>query len=182
MKTYESHYFHLRIDFPDTWTLTSWQHVKIGRTWRSAYQTSDDDLPEKRPDATKFLFTAALHPPDSQALVHADVEVSVFRLAPDDDMRTSLVENLERLSEHYHRSGISASLTGEGVWTIGGVDFTYVDQELKSGTTNWYRFYFRPLHENLWLYGKIAGHQRRAYYEEALAIAAGMTFTGGCID
>lgn len=141
------------------------------------YQASDDDLPGKGREGSRFLFTAALHPPESEALVDADIELSVFRLSQGSDMQTSLVENFER--ERDNGYGILTPFIKEGVWTVGGVDFTYVDQESKTGIDR-YRFFFRPLAEDLWLYGKIAGYERRAY-EEALPIVEGMTFTAGRI-
>lgn len=181
MKTYENSYFRLRLDLPDTWELTSWQHAKIVRSWQSAYQTKDDDLPMKGNRASKFLFTATVHPPESDARVDADIELSVMRLSPGEDMRTSLVENFERQRAYYESNGIITAITMEGVWTVGSIEFTYVDQESKtrSGHSQ-YRFFFAPHHERFWLYGKIAGHKRRAY-EEALEIVEGLKSTGGSI-
>jgi hypothetical protein len=130
-------------------------------------------LPKKGKCASKFLFTAALHPPESEALVDADIELSVFRLSPGEDMRKTLVENFERERACYESNGIATSLTKEGVWTLGSMDFTYIDQVSKTRTgQSRYRFFFRPLHEAFWLYGKIAGHKRRAF-EEALEIEEG---------
>jgi hypothetical protein len=177
MKTYENSYLRLRLDFPNTWKLTSWRHAKIARAWQAAYQASDDDLPKKGKRRSKFLFTAALHPPQSKALVDADIELSVFRLSPGEDMRHSLVENFEQERAYCESNGILTSITREGVWSLGSMDFTYVDQD--SSTRNGhsrYRFFFRPLHKSFWLYGKIAGHKPQAY-EEALRIVEGLKFT-----
>jgi hypothetical protein len=179
MKTYENRYFRLRLDFPETWKLTSWRHTPVARSWQSAYQARDDDLPRKGKCASKFLFTAALHPPESEALVGADIELSVFRLSAGEDMRTSLIENFERQRAYYESNGIVTSIAKEGVWAIGSTEFTYVDQESKTRNgQSWYRFFFRPLHETFWLYGKIAGHKRQAY-EEALGIVEGLRSTAG---
>jgi hypothetical protein len=181
MNTYENRYFHIRLDFPDTWKLTSWRHTKIARSSQSAYQARDDDLPKKRKCASKFLFTAALHPAQSEALVDADVELSVYLLSPGEDMRTTLVENFERECAYYESNGIATSITREGVWTLGSLDFTYVDQESKTRAgRSQYRFFFRPLHEAFWLYGKIAGHKQKAY-KDALKIVEGLKSTAGSI-
>lgn len=181
MKTYENSYFHLRLDFPDTWNLTSWRHTKIARSWQSAYQAKDDDLPKKGKCASKFLFTAALHPPESEALVDADIELSVFRLSPGEDMRTSLVENFERQRAYYESNGIVTSIIEEGAWNIGGMDFTYVDEESKSRSGNSrYRFFFRPHDQTFWLYGKIAGHKRQAY-DDAIEIVERLKSTAESI-
>jgi hypothetical protein len=181
MKTYENRYFRLRLDFPDSWKLTSWRHTKIARSSQPAYQARDDDLPKKGKCASKFLFTAALHPAESEALVHADVELSIFLLSPGEDMRTTLVENFERERAYYERNGIVTSITKERVWTLGSLDFTYIDQELKTRTgRSQYRFFFRPLHEAFWFYGKIAGHKRQAY-KEALKIVEGLKPTAESI-
>lgn len=181
MKTYENSYFRLCLDFPDTWKLTSWRHTKIARSWRSAYQATDDDLPRTGKSASKFLFTAALHPPESPAIVVADIELSVRRLSPGEDMRASLVENLERQRAHYETQGIVTPMIQEGTWTIGGMDFTYVDQEstTRSGMSR-YRFILRPHHEVFWFYGKIAGHTREAY-DEAVGIVQGLKRTAESI-
>lgn len=178
MKTYENSFFRLRLDFPDTWTLTSWRHAKIARSLQSAYQAKDDDLPKKGKCASRFLFTATLQSPESEARVDADIELSVFRLSPGEDMRASLVENFERQRAHYESNGIVTSIIKEGAWTIGGLDFTYLDQESKtrSGLTR-YRFLFRPHHDAFWLYAKIAGHTRQAY-DEALEIVEALKSTG----
>ncbi len=177
MKTYENHYFRLRLEFPDTWQLTNWRHTKIARSWQSAYQAKDDDLPKVGRCASKFLFTAALHPAENEAIVDADIELSVSRLAPGDDMRTSLVENFDRQRAYYESNGILTSITEEGVWTVGDMDFTYVDQESKtSRRESRYRFFFRPALEGFWLYGKIAALKRRAY-EEALGVVEGLKST-----
>jgi hypothetical protein len=182
MKTYENSYFRLRLDFPDAWKLTCWRHTKIARTLQSAYQAKDDDLPKKGKCASKFLFTAALHLPESEALIDADIELSVFRLSLGEDMRTSLVENFARERAYYESSGIVTSIVKEGAWTIGGVDFTYVDQESKSRSRlSRYRFLFRPHHEAFWLSGKIAGHERQAY-DEALGIVEGLEYAAESID
>jgi hypothetical protein len=174
MKTYENSYFRLRLAFPDTWKLTSWRRTRIARSSQAAYQAKDDDLPKKGKCASKFLFTAALHPPESDALVDADIELSVFRLSAGDDMRTSLIENFERERDYYKSNGIVTSIAKEGVWAIGSTEFTYVDQESKTRSGHsWYRFFFRPVLETFWLYGKIAGHKRQAY-EEALGIVGGL--------
>lgn len=181
MRTYKNSYFRLCLDFPDTWKLTSWQHTKIARSWQSAYQAKDDDLPRKGKCASKFLFTAALHPPESEALIDADIEVSVFRLSPGEDMWTSLVENFERQRASYESNGIAASIVKDGVWTIGGMDFTFVDQESKtrSGLSR-YRFFFRPHHNAFWLYGKIASHKPKAF-DTALEIVDGLKSTAESI-
>jgi len=96
-------------------------------------------------------------------------------------MRTSLVENFERQRAYYESNGIVTSIVKEGAWTIGGMDFTYVDQESKtrSGMSR-YRFFFRPHHEAFWLYGKIAGHKRQAY-DEAVEIMEGLQSTAESI-
>ncbi|MGI9427094.1 MAG: hypothetical protein ACR2NM_00435 [Bythopirellula sp.] len=181
MKTYENNFFRFRLEFPDTWKLTSWHHAQIARSWQSAYQAKDDDLPKKGKCATKFLFTAALHPPESEAIVDADIELSVFRLSQIEDMRTSLVENFERQRAYYESNGIVTSIVNEGAWNLGGIDFTYVDQESKSRRKHsWYRFFFRPHDEVFWLYGKIAGHKRQAY-DHALEIVSGFKSTAETI-
>lgn len=181
MKTYENTYFRLRLDVPDAWKLTSWQHTKIARSWKHLYQTRDDDLPKTGERASKFLFTAVLHPPESEAMVDADIELSVFRLLPGADMRASLVENFERQRAYYESNGIVTSIVKEGARTIGGMDFTYVDQESKtrSGLSR-YRFFFRRHDETLWLYGKIAGHKQQPYHE-ALEILEGLKSTAESI-
>jgi hypothetical protein len=89
-------------------------------------------------------------------------------------MHASLLENFERQRGYYESAGIVTSITKEGVWTIDGIDFPFVDQESKSrGAHSCYRFFFRPFHKVFWLYGKIAGHKRRAY-KDALKIVEGM--------
>src|SRR5262245_22469378 len=114
MKIYENAYFRLRLGFPETWRLTSWRHTKIPPEWRSAYQTRDDELPVAGKCASKFLFTAAVHPPESEARVDADIEMSVFRLSPGEEMRTSLLENFERERAYYESNGIETSINREG--------------------------------------------------------------------
>jgi len=182
MNTYENTYFRFRLDFPDVWKLTSWQHTKIARAWKLAYQAKDDDLPKEGVCTSKFLFTAAVHPPESEALVDADIELSVFRLSPGEDMRTSVVENFERQRAYYESNGIVTTITKEGMWAVGGMEFTYVDQESKTRSKHSrYRFFFRPLHEAFWLYGKIAGHKWQVY-EEALEVVEGLKSTTERID
>ncbi len=177
MKTYENTFFQIRLSFPDTWDLTSWRHTRIARLWQSAYQAKDDDLPGKGNETSKFLFTAALHPPESNAVVDADIELSVFLLSPGENMRTSLVENVERERQHNESSGIARTLIKEGVWTIGGMDFSCVDQESKTRNSHArFRFIFRPQRETFWLYGKIAGHKIQAYFD-ALEIVEGLRST-----
>ena len=177
MKTYNNSYFRLRLDFPDTWRLTSWRHTKLACSGKAACQAKDDDLPGEGNCTSKFLFTAALHSPDSEASVDGDIEVSVFRLAPGEDMRTFLVENLERQRRYYESNGIATSITKEGVWTLGGMDFAFLDQESKTRTSHsQYRFFFCPFHEAFWLYGKIAGHKGQAF-QEALGILDGLKST-----
>jgi hypothetical protein len=174
MKTYENRFFRFRLVFPDAWQLTSWRHTNIARSVQSAYQAADNDLPKRGQCGSKFLFTAALHPPESVVLVDADIELSVFRLSPSEDLRTSLVQNFERQRVYYENSGIESTIVEEGAWTIGGMDFTYLDEDSKSRSGHsWYRFFFRPHHEAVWLYGKIAGHKRPAYHE-ALKILEGL--------
>ena len=179
MQTYENAYFGLRIGFPEKWKVVSWKHAKIDRSSRSAYQTRDDDLPSKGPCASKFLFTACWYTPESEALIDADVEVSVFRLAADEDMRRSLLENHERMRADYESNGIATSIVKEGTWTISGTDFGYVDEESKSRSgTSRYRFFFRRIDSVFWLYGKIAGHKKRAF-SEAIKIVEAMTCNPG---
>lgn len=177
MKIYENSYFHLRVEFPDNWGLNSWQHSKIVPTWQSLYQIKDDDVPVGGTSASKFLFTAILHSAESEALIEANVELSVSRLSPSKDMRTSLVENFMRERGYYQSNGIETSIVKEGAWTIDGNEFTFVDQVSRSrkGVSE-YRFFFRPHREAMWLYGKIAGYKRKAY-EEALEIVQGMKVT-----
>ena len=88
-----------------------------------------------------------------------------------------MVENFERQRAYYESNGIITSITKEGVWTVGCMDFKYVDQESKtrSGCRR-YRFFYRPLHEAFWLYGKIAGHKGHAF-EEAVRIVEGLRCT-----
>jgi hypothetical protein len=131
MQTYENAYYGLHIDFPEKWRLVSWKHAKIGRSSRSAYQARDDDLPRKGPCASKFLFTACLYSPESEALVDADVELSVFRLAEGEHMRQTLLENHERQRAYYESNGIATSIAKEGTWKISGVDFGFVLHFLK---------------------------------------------------
>jgi len=96
-------------------------------------------------------------------------------------MRTSLVENFERQRAYYESNGIVMAITKEGVWTVGSIEFTYVDQESTTGSgQSRYRFFFRPHDDGFWLYGKIAGHKRRAY-EDALEIVEGLKPTGESI-
>jgi phosphoribosyl-AMP cyclohydrolase len=181
MKTYENSYFRFRLDFPDTWLLKSWRHTKIANSCQSAYQARDNDLPKKGKCPSKFLFTAALHSPESEALIDADIEMSVFRLSPGEDFRTSLVENFERQRAHYESNGIVSSIIKEGVWTVGCMDFVYVDEESRTRTShNRYRFFFRPFHEAFWFYGKIAGHKGQVF-DEVLEIVEGLKSTAESI-
>jgi hypothetical protein len=182
MKTYTNSYFRLGLDFPDAWELTSWRHSKISRSWQSLYQARDDELPTEGKCTSKFLFTAARHPPESEALVDPDIEFSVFYVSPAEDMRKSLVDNFERQRAYYESSGIVNSIAKEGVWTVGSMEFSYVDQESKSRRgQSWFRFIFRPFNKTFWLYGKIAGHKRHAHYEEALEIVQGLTSSAEAI-
>lgn len=89
-------------------------------------------------------------------------------------MRTSLVENFERQRAYYESNGIVSSIIREGAWKLRSGEFTFVDQESQShGGHNWYRFFFRPLHDALWLYGKISGHRPQAY-DQAVEIVEGL--------
>jgi hypothetical protein len=174
MQTYQNDYFGLQIDFPDHWKLVSWRHAKINRSHRSMYQTSDDDLPTTGPRNSKFLFTAALYAPESSALVDADIEMSIFRVKPSEDMRQSLIENFERQREFYKSNGVTTSITNDGNVAINGVEFGIVDQESKSSARrNWYRFLYRRVDKTLWLYVKIAGHKKPAF-AEAIGIVSAM--------
>lgn len=174
MKIYENSYFCLRIEFPDNWELNSWQHSKVVPAWQSLYQRKDDDLPTGGTSASKFLFTANLHSAESEAIIEANVELSVSRLSPSKDMRTSLVDNFVRERGYYQSNGIERSIVKEGAWTIDGNEFTFVDQVSRSrkGMSE-YRCFFRLHHEAMWLYGKIAGHKRQAY-QDALEIVQRM--------
>lgn len=174
MQTYENRHFGFRLDFPDNWTLTSWKHLSPGCTLESGYQKSDDEVPKNDDLASLFLFKSVLHGPDSEAIVDGDIEMSVFRLDPREDMRTSIVENAARERPYYAGNGIVKSIVGEGRWNLDGMDFRYLDEESQArGETSRYRFFFRPLGEGLWLYGKIAGHGSEAF-ENARAIVEGL--------
>lgn len=173
MPTYENLHFGVRLDFPDTWKLVSWKHSKLGRSSRSAFQTSDGDLPSKGPYASKFLFIARLFSPGSEALVDADIEVSVSRLPAGQEMRQILLDNLERERAYYHSNGIATSIAKDGTWTIGGTDFGYVDAEsISRSGKNRYRFFFRRVEGLYWLSGKIAGHDERKYAEAIRIVEA----------
>ena len=178
MPTYENTHFGLRIDFPNTWRLTSWKNSKISLSWRSLYQTRDDDLPLKGPCHSKFLFTAVLNAPESECLVDADIEMSVHRLKPNEDFQKTLLENFERQRSYYETNGIFSSITKKGSWSIGGLDFGFVDEQSKTrkGLSR-YRFFFRPVDKVYWLYGKIAGHKLEKF-NAAIKIASGITWDG----
>jgi hypothetical protein len=183
MQTYENAYYGLRIDFPDKWNLVSWKHAKIGRSSRSAFQTRDDDLPSKGLCASKILFTACLYSPESQVLVDADIEFSVFRLAEGEDMRQTLLENHERQHASYEADGIATSITKEGTWRISGIDFGYVDDESKTPSAHsQYRFLFRRVDEVFWLYCKIAGHKEWAFNEAIKIMEAMQCNMGGSAE
>ena len=61
MPVYENSHFGFRIEIPAPWTLTSWKHSKIRRSWKPLYQSSDDDFPDKL-NSSKFLFVAQKPP------------------------------------------------------------------------------------------------------------------------
>lgn len=176
MPAYENADFGIQIEFPEKWKLVSWKHGSVGRSSRSAYQSRDDELPTKGPQASRFLFTACLHPPESEAMVEADIEFSVFRLAEGEDLRQTLLQNCQRRSAQYQSGGIASSIFTEGTWTLGNVDFGYVDEHSKrEGGQSRYRFFFRRMEGILWFYGKIAGH-RDAAFAEALQIVEALKY------
>jgi hypothetical protein len=168
---YENQYLGVRIEVPDQWELTSWQHTHVG----SDFQTRDNDLPTGN-QRSKFLFTACLfgRPP----MVDADIELSIYRLDPGENMRDGLITNFTRQREYYTSHGIDTSIVQESTWIIGGVSFQFVEQLSKSRNgTSRYRFFFHPLGDEFWLYGKIAGHRDSAY-EAAIKIAGAIKFPG----
>jgi hypothetical protein len=171
MRIYQNDYLGVRIEVPNEWELTSWRHAYTG----SDFQTRDDDLPTGD-QRTKFLFTACLFA--RPALVDADIELSLFRLDPGEFMLDSLMTNLRRQRECDMSYGIDTSIAQESTWKIGGVKFQFVEQlsKRKTGSSR-YRFFFRPLADEFWLYGKVAGHRDSAY-EAAINIVGAMRCTG----
>jgi hypothetical protein len=141
------------------------------------YQARDDESPVEGKCASKFLFTAERCPREREGYVDADIELSLFQLSPGEDMRKTVIENFERQRAMYANNGIKTSISKEGTWIVGGIGFTHIDQEneSRSGHSR-YRFFFQPLPDALWLYGKIAGHKPQAYIE-ALEVVEGLTFT-----
>jgi hypothetical protein len=176
--TYENEYFGLRIDFPRKRKVVSWKQTKkITPSWRSLFQTRDEDMPRKGSCDSKFLFTACLYSRKSEALLDAEIEISVFRLKPGEDMRQGIVESFERERLHYQSHGITTTITKQGNWAISGVDFDYVDEQSKTRTRCCqYRFFFRRYTDVFWLYGKIAGHRKRSF-SEAIKIVEAMKCT-----
>jgi|SRR5262245_1686565 len=172
MPTYENAHFGLRLDIPDHWLLVSWRHSVLCRPGQSAYQTRDDELPASGPRTSMFLFTASLKSAESEVAVDAEIELSVFRVQAGTDFRAGLIKNIELRCRRDR--GSSTSITGQGTWPVGGVDFGFADEEYRNlGRVSRYRYYFRPIDDVYWLYGKIAGHTKPAY-EEAIGIVGAM--------
>jgi hypothetical protein len=168
MRAYDNAFFGLRIDIPDTWELVSSKHAKISRPWRALYQARDDDLPV-RGGGPRFLFTANGCAPASAAVVEASIELSVFRLAPGEDLHDTMVANMRREGRQSGR---------EGRWAIGGVEFGFVEQSVKtSGGTGAIRFAYSRFQDALWLYAKIAGY-RQDSFAEAVRIFQGGSWQG----
>lgn len=181
MASYENSFLDLRIEFPPTWNLVSWKNSRINRNRRRLYQMKDNDLPSKSArscQTSKFLFTAELPAAESPAMVDADIEISVFRLTPDEDLGESMRENFRRDNAYRERNGIVGIERSEGHWKINGVDFRYHNVELNGGDReSHYRFFFCRIDDVHWLYGKIAAHKEGAF-EEALSIVAEMNWRG----
>ncbi|MBM4075160.1 MAG: hypothetical protein FJ267_05905 [Planctomycetes bacterium] len=170
MAIYENAYFRFRLDFPETRKLTSWRHGTISDSLRSVFQRKDDDLPIEETCQSKFLLTAVTNKSGSEVVIDSDVELSVFRLKGNEKFRSTLISNFEQQRGHYAANGIAQLITSEGRWSLGGIDFTYIDKESKSRSGHSrYRFFFRQFDDVFWLYGKIVGHNEQAFYD-AIAI------------
>jgi hypothetical protein len=165
MLEYTNSYLRLSIAIPFGWRVISWRHTKLDASRHREFQFQDDDLPAKV-GRCKVLFNASLYTPGSDVELNAEIEPAVYRLRPGDELRTSLLENHERLIPMYDSYGMKSAVTGEGSWTTGGVTFGFVDEELisRSGHSR-YRFLYRRIEEALWFCAKIAGHKEWAFTE-----------------
>jgi hypothetical protein len=177
MLKYANSYLGLSIEIPSDWKVLSWRYTKLDASLHCEYQFRDDDLPRKV-DRCKVLFNASLYTPGSDIELDAEIEPAIYRLTPGDELQASLLENHERLIPMYESSGMKSAVTGEGCWTIGGVDFGYVDEELtsRSGHSR-YRLLFRRIDEALWFYAKIVGHKEWAF-AEAVKVVQGLNWSG----
>jgi hypothetical protein len=176
MQTYVNSYLGLSISIPPEWEVISWRHTKLHVSRHREFQFRDDDLPRKV-DRCKVLFNASLYTPGSDIHLEAEIESAIYRLKPGAELRASLLENHERLVPMYESSGMKTAVTGEGSWTIGGIDFGYVDEELRSRSADSrYRFLYRRIDKALWFYAKIAGHKEWAF-AEALNVVQGLNWS-----
>lgn len=130
MKTYKNEYLTIRIDVPDTWNICSWRNTKFNRVLKSLYQSSDDDKPGK--NGHKLLFTAELRNPLYEAMLDASIELSIVHCPYQKSIRSSIIENHERMRQGYKNNGIICSITMEGTWAIDGKNFSYIDTVSKS--------------------------------------------------
>jgi hypothetical protein len=176
--TYDNSYLNLSIDIPPNWTVVSWKHKRLHRSQHGEYQFRDDELP-REVGRCKVLFTAYLYEPGSDVYLDAEIELRIYREAAGYDMRASLQETHRHLIPMYESNGMSSAVTGEGRWTIDGTDLGYVDKELTSHRgRHRYRILYRRLDSTLWFYGKIAGHNDRAF-AEAIEVVEGLDWRGG---
>jgi hypothetical protein len=175
--TYVNSYLGLSIEIPSDWKVVSRKHSKLDPSRHREYQFRDDDLP-REVDRCKVLFNASLYTPGSDINLDAEIELSIYYLSANDNLRTSLVENLRRLIPYYESYGITNAITGEGRWVIDGVDFGYVDEESTSRNGHHrYRFLYRHIEGGLWFYGKIAGHKDWAF-ADSIKIVEGLRCDG----
>jgi hypothetical protein len=172
MEVYENNYFGMRLQIPDPWKLTCAKtSKKIAKAKRTIFQRRDDEFPEPGDYTSKCLFVASRPDPESPAMVEGDIEVLVFRRPPDHDMGKQIAESFAGQQEYYRSNGLELTQSEERAWRVADRDFRAIDRESKSkGKLSCYRFFFLRFEEELWLYGKIAGH-KEGVFAEALQIA-----------
>lgn len=162
MTTVHNSHFDLSLTFPSTWDVTWRGNPASTPEWRSAYQLTDDDLPEL--NKSKFICTAVLPVAGRPAMSNANIELSVVRKARGQTLRTELRNNLE-----------GSIIIEEGTWISPRSAFWHIDTERPTGRR--WRFAVCPMNdEGVWLYGKVSGRNPELF-ASAVKIFESMTAT-----
>ena len=137
------------------WELTSVQTAKITHNFEALFQMADDEMPEKDM-GMKQLFNYRKFNPSSKAVVDADIEFSIIKIA------------LPQIWNE--KTGQFDTLTEK--ITLNNTEFFI--SERKEDTQHW-TFLYAPYDANYWFYAKIAVHKPELD-AETMAVFEGISF------